>query len=69
MKVRELLRKKPFVRRLPQMGMTKVTDSLEKIYPTTMTQFWEIIPQSAFEAEYDPNGHKINSEEYYPVKI
>lgn len=71
MKVRELLVKKPFVRAIPPLErlQPRMTDSLKMVPPIPERKLWEVITQFNFETEYDPNGHKINSEEYYPDKV
>lgn len=63
---RDLLTKKPFARILPDANPLSVINSLDYRSPQNRRARYEWVPQIEFLREYDPAGHKINSNAYYP---
>ena len=67
--LRDLLVKRPFARIEPSAKPLPKINSLDYRAPYNTRSSYEWVPQIEFLREYDPSGHKINSDAYYPDHI
>lgn len=66
---RDILLKKPFVKVMPGPLFTTKLTSTEMRRVKRDCPAYECVSQEQFIREYDPAGHKINSDKHYPDRI
>lgn len=70
MELKDILVKKPFVAIQPGFGAPElVRDDTETTVSESQRAMYVVVQQIDFIRQYNPSGHKINSEEYYPDKV